>query len=274
MNNVIYCRATASRYLLDDVIQYCRDYVHILDAHNDKYDLITQDQREFLKSDKQQRLTKYIATLSSPSCTSVKNLNKLLTNSSTCLQVRNRYWMKRAAQLREHLLDKMSNEPTDSKIILDGLVGFYSSPRGNLLKRKNYFADHAFCYGVLALVPGSKTACDYIVKPEKVLGGSLWHGQPHLRNDRTRVGLCPSCLESLVKMRIEARNTFLVKIRNSLASNKNSPHAKAAIEKEKQLTLELSSLQNDLEGATVAKLALVSIRMELANMLNLHAEKD
>jgi hypothetical protein len=41
-----------------DIIQYCRDYIHNLDALKDKYDLITRDQREFLKSD-EQTLTKY-----------------------------------------------------------------------------------------------------------------------------------------------------------------------------------------------------------------------
>jgi hypothetical protein len=61
-----------------------------------------------------------------------------LSNSNTCLQVRNRCWMKRATQLREQFFDKTSNESTDVKIILDGLVGFYSSPRGNLLKAKDF----------------------------------------------------------------------------------------------------------------------------------------
>ena len=247
-----------------DIIQYCRDYVHILDAHNDKYDLITQDQREFLKADEQQRLTKY----SNPFLVFMRKYNgfkevidqfkHLLANTEQMPET------KRSAQFRERLFDKTSNEPTDAKIILDGFIGFYSSPRGNLLKEKDYFDGHAFCYGALTLIPGNKAACDYIISPEKVdtlLGGSSWHGQPHLRNDRSRVGLCPACLESLLKMRIESHHTFLMKIRNSLANNKNSPHAKAATEKEKQLTLELSTLQHDLEKIIVAKSALVVSNM-------------
>ncbi len=82
---------------------------------------------------------------------------------------------KRAAQLREYLFNKAANnEPTDAKIVLDGLVAFYSSTRGNLLKMQDYFDSHACCYGALMLIPGNKAACDYIVKPERVdqvLGG-------------------------------------------------------------------------------------------------------
>lgn len=248
-----------------DIIQHCRDYVHILDALNDKWDKVTQDQQEFLKSDEQQRLNRYsdFFLVFMRKCDGFKQVidqfKQLLASTEKLPDA------KRAAQLREHLFDKTLNESTDVKIILDGLVGFYSSPRGNLLKAKDFFDGNALCHGTLALIPGNKAACDYIVKPERVdsvLGGSTWHGQPHLRIDRSRVGLCPSCLESLLKMRIESHHTFLAKIRSSLASNQNSPHAKAAAEKEKQLMLELITLQNDLEKATMAKSALEKIGAE------------
>jgi hypothetical protein len=227
-----------------------------LDAFKESYDPIIQDQHEFqnLKSD--QQCNKYSHPFQAFMNKSkgfrdvIERFKQLLASTEQLPET------KRASQLRELLFDKVSSEPTDIKIILDGLVGFYSSPRGNSLKEKNYFDSHACCYGVLTLIPGNKAACDYVVNPEgvdKVLGGNSWHGQPHLRNDRSQVGLCPTCLESLLKMKIDSHHTFLAKIRTSLASNKNSPYAKAATEKEKQLTHELSSLQNNLESVIAAK---------------------
>ncbi len=232
-----------------------------MESLDDKTDLIRRDEQEFRKLDQQQRIAKYSEPFVNfmHKCEGVKEVGDQFTNWIASAE--HLPEIKRVAQLRERIFDKASNEPTDAKIILDGFVGFYSSPRGNLLKMKDFFDSHALCYGSMAMIPGNKTACDYIVKPERVdnvLGGNSWHGQPHLRNDRSRVGLCPSCLESLLKMRIESHHTFLTKIRNSLASNKDSPHAKAATEKEKQLKNELSSLQNDLERVSAAKLALVS----------------
>jgi hypothetical protein len=227
-----------------------------LDAFKESYDPIIQDQHEFqnLKSD--QQCNKYshpfqaFMNKSKGFREAIERFKQLIESTEQLPET------KRASQLRELLFDKVSSEPTDIKIILDGLVGFYSSPRGNSLKEKNYFDSHACCYGALTLIPGNKAACDYVVNPEgvdKVLGGNSWHGQPHLRNDRSQVGLCPACLESLLKMKIDSHHTFLVKIRTSLASNKNSPYAKVATEKEKQLTLELSSLQNNLESVIAAK---------------------
>jgi hypothetical protein len=194
----------------------------ILDSLNDKFDLMHQDEQEFRKLDRQQRITKYSEPFAifMHNCEGVRGvLNQVTHWLSSSEQLPD---IKKAAQLRERLFDKASNEPTDAKIILDGLIGFYSSPRGKLLKMKDFSDSHACCYGALTLIPGNKTACDYIIKPErvaKVLGGNSWHGQPHLRNDCSRVGLCPSCLESLLNMRIESHQNFLTKIRSSLATN-------------------------------------------------------
>jgi hypothetical protein len=73
-------------------------------------------------------------------------------------------------------------------------------------KRRIFYDGHALCNGTLMLIPAIRRHPNTLssVKSRHSSRGNLWHGQPHLRNDRSRVGLRPSCLESLLKMRIDS----------------------------------------------------------------------